>query len=136
MVEFKVVIGDPKTGKSKQIEVKDNNAEYFLGKKIGDTITGEVLDLTGYEFLITGGSDNAGFPMRKDIEGMRRVKIFAISGVGINKKEKGTRQRKTVAPRTITENTAQINLKVTKYGKTPLFEEPKEESKEEPKTES
>ena len=134
MVEFKIVIGDKK-GKCVQKEIKDADAEHFLGMKIGDKVNGELLGLTGYEFEITGGSDAAGFPMRADVSGSARKKILAISGVGISNKKKyrdrkkkglrvmeGMRQRKTVAGNTIYEKTAQINLKVLKEGKQPLAE--------------
>jgi len=136
MVEFKIVIGS-KDGKCVQKEVKDDDAKHFVGLKIGDKVNGELLGLTGYEFEVTGGSDNAGFPMRKDIPGSARKKILAISGVGVNNKKKyrcrkkkglrtmeGMRQRKTVAGNTIYDGTAQINLKVLKAGKQPLIEAP------------
>ncbi len=122
-MELKLVIADPKQGKCKQVELKDELAVPLKGKKIGDTIKGDNLGFQGYEFLITGGSDNCGFPMRKDISGLRRKKILAVSGVGIRKKGKGIRQRKTVAPRTITDDTAQVNVKIIKYGKESIFEE-------------
>jgi len=131
MTEFKVNIADPKTGKCKQIEVKDNNAIVFLGKKIGDKIKGDDIGFSGYEFEITGGSDYCGFPMRKDVEGVGRKRILAVSGVGIRKKGKGVRQRKTVAGNTIHERIAQINVKIVKYGKEALFEEKKETAEQE-----
>ncbi|MBT3406337.1 30S ribosomal protein S6e [Candidatus Woesearchaeota archaeon] len=139
MAEFKLVIGDTKEGKSHKKELKDTDAQPLLGKKLGQTIKGELFDMTGYEFKITGGSDKAGFPMRSDVEGTQRKKILAIKGVGLNNKKKyrkktkkgkrtmnGMRTRKTVAGNTISEITSQINLKVLKYGKDPL--EPKPEA--------
>ena len=54
MVEFKLCIGDPKTGKTHQIVVSDANANSLMGKKMGDKIKGESFDLAGYEFEITG----------------------------------------------------------------------------------
>lgn len=137
MVEFKIVISDPKTGKSYQREVKDQAARPFLGLKIGATVRGELIDLTGYEFLITGGSDYCGFPMRRDLPGTGRKKILAVSGVGLKKKGKGQKQRKTVCGNTIHEKIAQINLKIVKEGKEKLGKEeaPKEEKKVEVKEE-
>lgn len=117
MAEFKLVIGDPKSGKSFQREVKDQDAAVFLGKKIKDTIKGEVIGLQGYEFEITGGSDASGFPMRYDVEGVARKRILAIGGVGLKKKDKGIRQRKTVCGNTVHDKITQINLKVLKAGK-------------------
>ncbi len=127
MVSFKVVIGT-KEGKCLQKEVAEPDANSFLGKKIGDEITGETIGFTGYEFEITGGSDYAGFPMRKDISGVGRKKILAIEGVGLKKKAKGIRVRKTICGNTIHPKIAQINLKVLKQGATPLvFPEKKAE---------
>jgi small subunit ribosomal protein S6e len=128
MVEFRLVLSQK--GRSKQIEVKDDSAQNLIGKKIGDIINGELFDLAGYEFKITGGSDSAGKAMRADVSGMGRKKILTISGIGVKKISKGTRQRKLVAGNTIHEKTAQINMAVVKQGKTPLFEDKKEEPKE------
>jgi len=140
MAEFKLTISDPKTGKSIQREAKEADAAPFVGKKIGDKIAGEVINLTGYEFEITGGSDNCGFPMRRDVRGPARAKILAIKGVGIQTvKGKGIRQRKTVRGNTISDAVVQINLKVIKQGKEDIFggakEGEAEEKKEAPKEE-
>jgi small subunit ribosomal protein S6e len=155
MVDIKLVINNPKTGKSFQQDIKDEISKQFLGKKIGDKIKGEILDYTGYEFELTGGSDKSGFPMRKDVEGTIKKKILAVEGTGLKKKTsktkkgkmrfKGIKQRKTVAGNTIGQSTSQINLKIIKEGKEkiaqlePVKEEPKaevkEEKKEEPKAE-
>lgn len=145
MAEFKLVLNDPKSGKALQKEVKDADAKAFIGLKIGSTVKGEVFDLPGYEFVITGGSDFAGFPMRFDVEGTQRKQILAVKGVGVinklrkpNPKKKGWRTmngmrlKKTVAGNTVYDRTAQINLKVTKQGRTPLFGE--EEKPEETPT--
>lgn len=116
MVEFKLVLADPKTGKCYQREAKDQAAKAFLGLRLGDKIRGEVVDLTGYEFEITGGSDYCGFPMRKDLEGTARKKILSVEGVGVTKIAKGIRYKKSVCGNTIHEKTAQINLKILKHG--------------------
>jgi len=129
-MEIKVVISDPKTGKSYQRIVKDADAKRFVGLKIGDKVRGEIINLAGYEFEITGGSDYAGFPMRKDVPGTLRKRILAVSGIGFRKIGKGIKQRKTVAGNTIHEKTSQVNLKILKSGTTPLGEEkPKEAEK-------
>ncbi|MBW3015963.1 30S ribosomal protein S6e [Candidatus Woesearchaeota archaeon] len=134
-MEFKIVISDPKSGKSAQREVKDQNAKFFSGKKIGDTFKGEAIDMQGYEFEITGGSDYCGFPMRKGIPGPVRKKILTGKGVGFTIKgkkhhryKKGLRKRRTVCGDTIHAKIVQINLKATKIGKDNIFEEKKEEA--------
>ena len=132
-MDVKVNIGDPKTKKCVQKEIKDTNV--FLGKKLGEKIEGDNFGFAGYEFEITGGSDDCGFPMRQDADGIGRRRILAVEGIGMKKWGKGVRQRKTVAGNTVHDKTSQINLKVIKSGKEPLFEEKKEEAKAEEKTE-
>jgi small subunit ribosomal protein S6e len=131
MVAFKLVMS-AKDGKSYQKEVKDDAALVFFEKKIGDKVSGDSFGVSGYEFEITGGSDNAGFPMRKDLEGRLRKKIFSSKSIGVRVKGKGVRIRKTVSGNTVYDNTAQINLKILKEGSAPLVSE-KSESKEEAK---
>ncbi|MAG16226.1 30S ribosomal protein S6e [Candidatus Woesearchaeota archaeon] len=133
---FKLVISDPKSGISIQKEAAEEASKNFLGLKIGDSVKGELIDLTGYEFTLTGGSDYCGFPMRKDVPGVGRKKILAFQGVGVKKLKKGILQRKTVCGNTVHPKTSQINLKVVKLGAENIFsgagkKEGKEEKKEE-----
>ena len=109
----KCVINDVKTGKSYQKEVEHNPA---TSKRLGDKIEGGALGLSGYEFEITGASDFCGFPLRKGIIATTRKKPLFVEGVGLRRNQKKDRQRKTVAPNIINEKTAQLNLKVIKYG--------------------
>ncbi len=119
-MEVSIVIGDTKTGKSYHIK---KDLKPFIGMKIGDKVRGELLDLTGYEFEITGGSDYAGFPMRKGIESHRKRILVSGKTVGFKRKlHKGERRRITVAGQMVHEKTAQINLKVIKYGEKSLEE--------------
>lgn len=136
MAEFKLVVSDPKSGKSVQREAKEEAAQALIGMKIGDKLKGDTLDLSGYEFELTGGSDYCGFPMRKDVQGVGRKRILAVEGVGIKKKARGIKQRKTVCGNTVHEKITQLNLKVITAGKENLFEAKKEEkadAKEQPK---
>jgi len=142
MVDLRIVISDPKTGKSVQREVKEENRKPFHGLRLGDKVRGELLDLTGYEFTLTGGSDDSGFPMRRDVEGTAKKRILTTGGTGIGKKlPKGQRIRKTVSGNTVGLQTAQLNLKIEKAGKEDIFpkpaepEKPAEAPKEEPKKE-
>ncbi len=112
-MEFKFVISDPKTGKSYQ---KALNNEWFVGKKIGDKVEGNLVGLKNYELVITGGSDNAGFPMRKGVDIAGRKKILSGKGTGVHVEGKGVRIRKTVRGSIISDQIAQINLKVEKQG--------------------
>ena len=79
--------------------------------------------LDNYELEITGGSDDCGFPMKKDIDGILRKKILAFKGIGIKTNDKkGRKIRKTVMGNTISTKTVQINMKVIKQGAKPLEE--------------
>ena len=128
MAELKLVINDPKSGKSYQKVVKDADAKPFFGKKIGQPIKGEIINLTGYEFEITGGSDYCGMPMRRDIDGAVRRKILSTASIGLKTKDGWLRKRKRVAGNTLHPKTSQVNLKITKYGKDPLEETREEQS--------
>jgi len=129
MVSLKLVIGT-KQGKCVQKELAEDVSKNFVGKKIGDKISGDAIGLSGYEFLITGGSDYCGFPMRKDVDGFARKRILAVQGVGLKKEAKGIRQRKTVCGNTIHPKIVQVNMKVLVEGKEPfVFPEKKEEKK-------
>ena len=121
MVSFKLCVSDPSTGKTFQREVKDNFARPFIGLNIGETIKGDSIEINGYEFQITGGSDYCGFPMRRGILGPRK-KIMIYGGVGFRGDAKGIKRRKTVCGHKIHERISQINLKVTKQGSKKLVE--------------
>ncbi len=115
MASFKLTIADPKTGKCYQKEAKDQQASPLMGLNIGESVKGDGFDMPGYEFLLTGGSDYCGFPMRRGILGARK-KITLLGGVGFKGASKGIKKRKTVCGHKINENIVQINLKVTKEG--------------------
>jgi small subunit ribosomal protein S6e len=116
MVEFKVVVNNPKDGKSYNVQVTGHHANSLIGKKIGDEVDGIFVSLPGYKLQITGGTDKDGFPMRRDLPGMVRRRLLLSKGVGFKPKEKGLRRRKTVHGNTISQNIVQINMKITKYG--------------------
>ena len=116
MAQFKVVINDVKTGKSFQKEIEGQYANSLIGKKIGDVVDGIFVDLPGYKLLITGGSDQAGTPMRKSLPGPRRRKILVRGGVGFHPRMPGQRRKKTIRGNTIGPDIVQVNMKITKYG--------------------
>lgn len=120
MTDFKLVLSTP-DGKSYQKELKSPQADTILQRKIGDILNGDSLGFAGYEFQVTGGSDKAGFPMRKGIVTPRK-KIFTGKGVGfsgknrLGEKQPGLGVRKTVCGEMITPQIFQVNLKVLKEG--------------------
>lgn len=133
MASFKLCISDPSSGKTFQKEVKDSVASPFMGLNIGEAVKGDSFEMSGYEFLITGGSDYCGFPMRKGILGMRKS-LTIYRGIGFRGAGKGIKRRKTVCGHKIHDRISQINLKVTKQGSKKLAEifgrEEKPEAKE------
>jgi len=129
MATFKLVIGT-KDGKCVQKDLAEGQSNLLFGKKIGDKIGGDNLGFAGYEFLLTGGSDYCGFPMRKDVEGVGRRRILAVEGIGLKKEAKGIRVRKTVCGNTVHPKIVQVNLKVLQVGKEPIVGAPGEKKAE------
>jgi small subunit ribosomal protein S6e len=120
MPEFKLVISDKETGKTVQIPVKDAKANALIGRKVNETISGDLIGLPGYELKITGGSDRDGFPIRPDVHGPGRKPVFISQPPGTRDKE--VRRRKYVRGDTISQDIVQINLVITKKGKRPIEE--------------
>ena len=110
MVTYKLIVSDPKTGKSESSEVKDASAQQLVGRRVGEVIDGASIGLAG-KIKITGGSDKAGFPMRGDTLGGGKNYVLLTRGVGYRTTEKGTKKRKLVRGNTITEETYQVNAK-------------------------
>ena len=101
--------------KTKAIELSVERSE-LTGLPL-DKVTGSIVDLPGYELQIMGGSDIAGFPMRQDLNMNTRKKLLVRKGdVGIRKAIRGTIYRKTVSGNTVSDITAQLNLKVIQHG--------------------
>lgn len=131
MVEFKVVIG-AKDGKCYQKVVSDPLAENLLKKRIGETVSGDLIGFAGYEFQVTGGSDKCGFPMRKGIQQPRK-KVLIGEGVGFcgkdrnGKTQHGLIRRRTVCGEMVTKIIHQVNVKITKEGAEPFVAEAKKE---------
>ena len=123
---IKLNIGVLSQKKTKQVELSEDASKALHGLKMGETFKGEKVDMPGFEFEITGGSDNAGFPMRKDVAMAGRRKVLITRSIGNRNTRHGIRLRKTVAGNTVYAGTAQLNVKAVKEGSN-LFEEPKAE---------
>ncbi len=117
MARFKVIVSDPEAGVSKAVEVEGTRAVPLIGKRIGETIDGSVVGLSGHKLRITGGSDKDGFPMRPNIHGGVRVRAILSEGVGFHSKRQGERRRKTLRGNVITEEIVQINIKIVEKPK-------------------
>lgn len=117
MVEFKVVVADPRDGKSYQVTVTGQHANVLVRKRIGDEVDGMFLSLPGYKVKITGGSDKDGFPMRPEIQSAGRKRILASDSIGFHPKDYvGKRMKRTFRGNEISPEISQINVKVTTPG--------------------
>jgi small subunit ribosomal protein S6e len=111
MAEFKVVVSD-QTGDTQQFEVDGQDANRFLGRELGDEVDGGAVDLDGRTLELTGGSDEAGRPMRDDVAGADLKELLLKGGVGYKPSRDGERKRITVRGRQISEATAQVNASI------------------------
>ncbi len=111
---FKLVISEG--AKSHQVEVDQAQTKQLVGLKIGDEIDASLVGLNGYKLKITGGSDKNGFPMKKDVDGPRRIRTLVSGGIGFKPQRDGERRRKTVRGNTISDDIVQISTIVTEKG--------------------
>jgi small subunit ribosomal protein S6e len=112
MAKFKVIVSDPQAGTSKVVELEEARAAPFIGRRVGETIDGSIVDLPAHKVQILGGSDKDGVPMRGNVHGGVRRNVVLSGGAGFSPKKKGERKRKTVRGSTITEEIVQINMKI------------------------
>lgn len=111
MAKFKVIVSDPETGTSKVVELEEARAAPFIGRRMGETVDGSVVDLPAHKVQIMGGSDKDGVPMRSNVHGGVRRNVVLSGGAGFSPKSKGERKRKTVRGNVITDEIVQINMK-------------------------
>ena len=126
MAKFKVIVSDPEAGTSKVVELEEARAVPFIGRKIGETVDGAVVDLPAHKLQIMGGSDKDGVPMRSNVHGGVRRNVILSGGVGFNPKRDGQRKRKTVRGNVITDEIVQINTKIIEKPKKPAESKPEQ----------
>jgi small subunit ribosomal protein S6e len=112
MAKFKIIVSDPDAGTSKVVELEEDRAVPFIGRKIGEIVDGAIVDLPAHKVQIKGGSDKDGVPMRGNVHGGVRRNVVLSGGAGFSPKEKGERKRKAVRGSTITDEIVQINMKI------------------------
>jgi len=113
MADFTVVVADPEDGSTYQMDVDGQDANRFVGRDIGEEVDGGAVGLDGYTLEITGGSDETGRPMRENVPGSDIKQLLLDGGVGFEPSRDGERKRITVRGRTVSDETAQINAKVS-----------------------
>ena len=119
MAKFKVIVSDPQAGTSKAIELEESRAAPFIGRKIGEIMDGAAVDMPATKVQIMGGSDKDGVPMRPNVHGGVRRNVILRGGVGFNPKRDGQRKRKAVRGNIVTDEIAQINMKVVEQPSKP-----------------
>jgi small subunit ribosomal protein S6e len=112
MADFKVVVSDPESGRTTQVEVDGQDANRFLGRELGEEVDGAAVGLDGTTLELTGGSDDAGRPLRADVSGPDLTEVLLEGGVGFQPTRDGERKRVTVRGRELSDAVAQINAKV------------------------
>jgi small subunit ribosomal protein S6e len=108
MAQFKIIISDRKTGKSDVMEIKDSQAQLFIGRRIGDIVDAKSIGLN-FKLKITGGSDRAGFPMRADVSGAGKRHVLLTRGTGFRNAVEGEKRRKLVRGNTMSDEIYQLN---------------------------
>lgn len=122
MARIRLVIGDPKSSKTIQLELSEQRSRALHGKLIGEIVEGDSLGFGGYEFKITGGSDGDGTPMRGDVHGAVRKRPLLSGGIGYKPVNPGDRRRRRVRGNEITDEIVQVNTKIVTHGPKPILE--------------
>ena len=129
MAKFKVIVSDPEAGTSKVVELEEARAAPFIGRRLGETLDGSAVDLPAHTVQILGGSDKDGVPMRGNVHGGVRRRVVLSGGAGFSPKKKGERRRKTVRGNIITDEIAQINMKIVERPAKPAEAKPEQAAK-------
>ncbi|SFB78839.1 SSU ribosomal protein S6E [Halobiforma haloterrestris] len=123
MASFTVVVGDPDSGMTYQLEAEEQDANRFIGKSIGDEVDGGAVGLDGYTLEITGGSDEAGRPLNEDVAGANLKEVLMSERqTGYRPNREGERRRITVRGREVSDAVAQINASIVDRGSTDVDE--------------
>ncbi|MWV40505.1 MULTISPECIES: 30S ribosomal protein S6e [Natrialba] len=123
MASFTVVVGDPESGSSYQLEAEEQDANRFIGRSIGEEVDGGAVGLDGYTLEITGGSDDAGRPLNGDVQGPNLTEILMEGRqTGYRPQRDGERRRITVRGGEVSNAVAQINASIVERGSTDVDE--------------
>ncbi len=117
MASFTVVVGDPDSGSSYQLDAEEQDANRFIGRSIGEEVDGSAVGLDGYTIEITGGSDEAGRPLSPAVAGRNLKEVLMKERqTGYHPSRDGERRRITVRGREVSDAVAQINASIVDRG--------------------
>lgn len=102
-------VGELSRAKAFQVVIDGDRARRLVGLKVGDVVDSSIVGIPGKLLLITGGSDNTGFPMIPSLPGQAKKALLLTSPPGYLPKEDGERRRKYVRGNTIGEELVQVN---------------------------
>ncbi|MCS7108913.1 MAG: 30S ribosomal protein S6e [Sulfolobales archaeon] len=106
-------VGELSRAKAFQVVIDGDRARRLVGLKVGDVVDSSIVGIPGKLLLITGGSDNTGFPMIPSLPGQAKKALLLTSPPGHLPKEDGERRRKYVRGNTIGEELVQVNAVIT-----------------------
>lgn len=118
---MQLVVGT-QDGQTYSIELDDSGATRLQGKRIGEEFDAGFAGLDGYTLEITGGSDEDGFPMKKQVTGTARKRLLVGGGIGISGLEDGERQRVSLRGNEIADDIVQVNCRVVEAGSSSVEE--------------
>ncbi|EJW04968.1 hypothetical protein EDEG_00085 [Edhazardia aedis USNM 41457] len=120
---MKLNIANPQRGLQKMFEISKIQALKFCDKKIGDIFQGELIseDFKGFTLRITGGDDHQGFPMKRDLNTNKRLRLLLKKGdTGYRCRRKGCRKRKSVRGCVVSEEISVLSCIVLVEGPTTI----------------
>jgi len=117
---MKINIAYPATGNQKFVDIQDEKKLRTLyEKRISQEVPGEDLgeEFTGYIFLISGGNDKQGFPMKQGVLTNTRVRLLLKDGLSCYRPRRvGERKRKSVRGCIVGSDLSVLNLVIIKKG--------------------
>ena len=131
MAKFKIIVSDPESGTSKVVELEEARAAHSSAENSAKSLDGAIVDLPAQKVNIMGGSDKDGVPMRGNVHGGVRRAVVLSGGAGFKPKRKAKENAKPSAEASITDEIAQINMKILKASRRKTAE-----AKPTPKTQS
>lgn len=114
MPTIKLVLSDPRSGKARQLELKDELAQRLIGLRIGDVVDAqiirEVMEIPqGFKVKITGGTGYDGAPMHPGVEGAVKKYVLLSRPPGFKPRQRGARRRKLVRGNVVSDQITQVN---------------------------